>query len=295
MLTGRRWRHGFLGLVMTKGVAVTLAVVSLLLFAVVACSDSDDKKTATVDTEPAVSDVESAGDCQASGHRGGPSVTPPPKATRASVFPAVVDEGEPLNTATDSSVEASSHCSPPDPCNPRSVRDVSQYDIFSSMHQRGGAFEHGETLDVETLLEEGLHGADVSPTHLVLRGTAQDVRCEWRGVARTLAQREEAIRFWLHLDESDSLPSASDVETYFNEILDAINPTYPETTKATFQALARGSLSTDIVFLTCFADIDANPSNGYIVGTGPASLTVAYDTMGEGKSYDLYARAHEAG
>ena len=52
---------------------------------------------------------------------------------------------------------------------------------------------------VEDVLEQGLHLAGASPLHQAFRGTASvgSVRCEWRGVARTLAQRESAIRFRL--------------------------------------------------------------------------------------------------
>ena len=46
---------------------------------------------------------------------------------------------------------------------------------------------------VEELLAAGLHLAGASPVHLAIRGTAgaATVRCAWRGIARTAAQRED--------------------------------------------------------------------------------------------------------
>ena len=112
------------------------------------------------------------------------------------------------------------------------------------------------TPTVEDLLAKGLAIAEVTPVHLVIRGTAQpdSVRCEWRGVARTPEQREAAIRFWLALDERDPLPSAAETERLFMEKLDQGSPLYPETIGANFKALARGGLSTNYLFLTCYVD-----------------------------------------
>ena len=64
---------------------------------------------------------------------------------------------------------------------------------------------------VEELLEQGLHLAGASPAHLAIRGTAasNSIRCDWCGIARTASQREDAIRFWLRLDEDDTIPSAA--------------------------------------------------------------------------------------
>ena len=45
-------------------------------------------------------------------------------------------------------------------------------------------------------------------------------------------------------------------------------------------------------FLTCYVDVDATE---YLLGAGPSTLTVAYDRMGEGYSYNLYQNAHTAG
>ena len=149
-------------------------------------------------------------------------------------------------------------------------------------------------LSVETVLEKGLNELDLSPVHLGFRGTAiaGSVRCQWRGIIRTMEQRERAIRFWLGLDEEDPLPAPTEVETAFLQILDAVDPAYPETAISNFRDLARGGLSTDYVFLSCFADFSAAE---YILGAGPSSLTVAYDNLAEARSYDLYRRAYDSG
>ena len=109
---------------------------------------------------------------------------------------------------------------------------------------------------VEELLEDGLHLAGASPVHLAVRGTAGAamVRCAWRGIARTAAQREDAIRFWLQLDATDAIPDADYLGALFEATLDVINPEYRETAKSNFLAIARGGLSEEYLFLTCFAD-----------------------------------------
>ena len=158
------------------------------------------------------------------------------------------------------------------------------------------ALTSGETTTVEELLDEGLHRAGASPVHLAIRGTpaADSVRCAWRGVARTASQREEAIRFWLRLDATDPIPAAAYLETLFAAVLDTLNPDHRETAKANFLAIARGGLSTEYLFLTCFADYAVT---SFLLGTGttPTTVTVAYDRLDEAASYDLYVREHDTG
>ena len=156
------------------------------------------------------------------------------------------------------------------------------------------AFSAGEPATVEELLAEGLHRAGASPVHLAIRGTpaATSVRCAWRGVARTASQREDAIRFWLQLGATDSIPGAAYLETLFAVILDTLDPDFRETAKANFLAIARGGESMDYLFLTCFADYAVT---SFLLGTGttPTTVTVAYDPMGDAASYDLYVREHD--
>ena len=172
-------------------------------------------------------------------------------------------------------------------------RDVSRFNIFS-FQAIGAQSGYDGVTDVETALEKGLLAAEASPTHIVIRGIAQSgtVRCNWRGVARTPEQREQAIRFWLQVDPADSIPSASEVETRFNEILGEINPAFLATAKANFTDLARGGLSTKYLFLSCFADFQVQE---YLLGSGATTITVAYDRLAESRSYELYRLAHEAG
>ena len=178
-------------------------------------------------------------------------------------------------------------------CDPR---DVSTLSLFSSPlgGQSAAVVEIEAAATVEEVLEEGLALAGASPVHLAFRGTAQEgsTRCEWRGVARTPGQREAAIRFWLHLDDDDELPSAAEVERRFLEKLDGSNPIYPGTLRANFLALARGGLSTQYLFLTCYLDYTVHE---YLLGDGPSTFTISYDRRGEVRSYQLYREAHAAG
>ena len=138
--------------------------------------------------------------------------------------------------------------------------------------------------------------AGASPVHLAIRGTAgaDTARCAWRGIARTATQREDAIRAWLQLQDGDPLPSVRDLEVLFTATFDGLNPKYRETVKSNFLAIARGGLSEEYLFVTCFADYTVS---SYLLGTGttPGTVTVAYDRRDEARSYELYRREHEAG
>ena len=204
------------------------------------------------------------------------------------------------NRAVDTQGHASDSYGLTHPCNVQDEvsvscvpRDVSGLKLFSPAVQ-GAAYQPEDTSTLEDTLEKGLREAEASPVHIAFRGAARKgtVRCAWRGVARTPDQREEAIRFWLEIDEGTPVPSAAEVERRFLAELDRLNAAYPETAKANFLALARGGLITDFVFLNCYVDYDVRE---YILGAGPAVLTVSYDRMSEARSYDLYKRSHAAG
>ena len=149
---------------------------------------------------------------------------------------------------------------------------------------------------MEDVLAKGLHLAEASPVHLAIRGTpaASSVRCAWRGIARTAQQRTETIRFWFQLGATDPIPDPTELEVLFRVVLDGINPDFRETAKANFLAIARGGLSTEYLFLTCFADYAVTD---FLLGSGtpPTTVTVAYDRRGEAASYDLYVREHDSG
>ncbi len=179
-------------------------------------------------------------------------------------------------------------------CEPR---DVSGNDLFSGSPGGGVAFSGGREPTVEEVLEEGLLLAGASPVQLAFRGTASadPVRCEWRGIARTAAQGEGAIRLWLGLDADDTMPDVAFLVAMFTATFDVIDPEFRETAKSNFLAIATGGLSTEYLHLACYADYV--PSK-YLLGAGPLSLnklTVAYDRMGEALSYDLYRMDHDAG
>ena len=147
---------------------------------------------------------------------------------------------------------------------------------------------------MEEVLEQGLRLAKASPVHVALRGTAsaESVRCGWRGIARTAEQRANAIRYWLGLDVDEAVPDPLYVEILFTATLEVVAPLYLETAKSNFLAIARGGLSEEYLYLTCYADYGASE---YLLGGGPTTLTVAYDRMDEAHSYELYSREHAGG
>ena len=147
---------------------------------------------------------------------------------------------------------------------------------------------------VEELLEAGLRLAGASPIHIAFRGTASasTVRCGWRGIARTPTQRGRTIRFWLGLEPDAEIPAAAYVETLFTVTLDTLAPRFRETAESNFLAIAHGGLSTEYLFLTCYADYTVSE---HLLGTATSTLTVAYDRMDEAHSYDLYQLEHADG
>ena len=165
-------------------------------------------------------------------------------------------------------------------------RDVSAYRFFQAS-QQGASFDSlEETPSVEDVLEKGLKLAGASPVHLAFRGTASkdSVRCEWRGVARTAAQREEAIRFWLGIDADTTLPSPSQAESTFMGYVNQMDPRLRDTMEANFKAISRGGLSTDTLFLSCYANYTLHE---YLLGpsvTSTPTIATVYDGLGEGRS-----------
>ena len=133
--------------------------------------------------------------------------------------------------------------------------DAESFDLFSGRSGSSVAYVGADTASVEDVLERGLRLAETSPVHIAIRGTASasSVRCGWRGIARTPSQRERAVRFWLRLDEADEIPDASFLETMFTATMDTLNPYFRETAKSNFNAIARGGLSNEYMFLTCHA------------------------------------------
>ena len=171
-------------------------------------------------------------------------------------------------------------------------RDVGAFDLFFGRSGAAAMSPHGDGVDtVEEVLELGLELAGASRVHVAVRGTASSdtVRCDWRGIARSPAQREGTIRFWLRLDADDEIPDAGYLDTLFTALLDTLDPAYRETAKSNFDAIARGGLSTEYLFLTCYANYTVVE---YLLGSGPSTVTVAYDRMGEAHSYELYEKEY---
>ena len=175
----------------------------------------------------------------------------------------------------------------------RSPRDVDHIYFFSPAASLSGASPQW-TPPVEQVMEEGWRLSESSPVHLAFRGrlAPDTARCQWRGIARTLAQREEAIRFFLDLDDDAPLPSTTEVERLFDEFIERVSPAKPETTKANFRAITHGGLTTEYLFLICYVDFRVSE---YLVGSGPQTIQVAYDQLADINSYGLYRKAQAAG
>ena len=185
----------------------------------------------------------------------------------------------------------------PEASSTNNPRDVSAIDLFSDRPGSDVASSIGPAYTVEEVLAKGLRLAGASPVHLALRGTAaaDSIRCDWRGIARTPAQRENAIRFWLGLDADDDVPEGTYLEALFTAAISVLEPEFQETARSNFMVIVEGGLSEEYLYLTCH--VDYTPSE-YLLGSGPLSpnvQSVAYDRRGEAQSYDLYRKEHDAG
>ena len=171
-----------------------------------------------------------------------------------------------------------------DPDSPCSPRDVSDLALFSAAAP-----------SVEEVLEKGLYLLEASPVHIVFEGTAQpdSVRCQWRGIARTLSQREMAIRFWLGKDDDEPLPTPTELEAEFMSYIDGTVPKYRPYLRAQYMPIWRGGFSDELLKMTCYADYVVSR---YILASGPGKVTVAYNVLsGESRSYGLFERSRAAG
>ena len=176
-------------------------------------------------------------------------------------------------------------------CNERNVSG----NQIESVRPTGAAFDYErETFTVEELLELGLQAGGASPTHIAVRATTNpdSVRCQHRPVARTITQREQAIRYWLNLDDDEEIPTPDEIQQTVAAHTGTAVRAFQPVLKASFTPLTQAGVNDDYQFLTCYADHDVTE---YILGAGPDRITVAYDrrTAEPTMSYDLYKEAHD--
>ena len=155
-------------------------------------------------------------------------------------------------------------------------RDVSAIALLHPSIE-GAMFDY-EVPDVETLMKDGLHGFGASPIHVIIRGApvAGSVRCAWHGVARTVAQRESTLRLVLDLEDTDTMPSAEQARTTLASYVALMAPEFRDAMQANMDHIIDGGLLDESRILACYVDYNASE---YILGAGPATITVAYDNL----------------
>ena len=223
--------------------------------------------------------------------------TPSPAANKPTPTQASTPEETPTappDPQLESPPECPSALNETNSCPAREVRDVSEFGVVGPRASGAAGPHSAEAPSVEEILEKGRWGAGVTPTHIVVRGTPgrDSVRCAWRGAARTTQQREVEIRFWLGMDEAEPLPPPDEVLEQFMSYVRGMAPRHQPTWETNVTALSYGGLTTDALFLACYADYRAHK---YVLGDGDTPVTVAYDPLGEAESYQLYSRSHAAG
>ena len=147
---------------------------------------------------------------------------------------------------------------------------------------------------VEELLEKGPFAAETSPVQIAFIGVPDpdSIRCHWRPIALTLQQREEQSRFWLGITPETPLPNHADLKRIFLAILGKVAPAAQDRVEAGILHLVAGGLSTEHFKLTCYADY---VTTEYLLGNGPARVTVLYPKEHNGLTYDLYKKDHASG
>ena len=149
---------------------------------------------------------------------------------------------------------------------------------------------------IEELVEQGRRGSGTSPTHIAFRGAPSpgSIRCEWHGIARTLEQREDMLRFMMGLREPALIPPVPEIKGYFSRTIDKLTPKRREGWRAFAKVLIEGGMTTEYLFLSCFVDYVVSE---YLLGSGPSTVTVAYDAALTlpALSYDSYVKAHRDG
>ena len=171
-------------------------------------------------------------------------------------------------------------------------RDVSGFAVFQPQ-VTGALFEY-EIPTTEELIEIGLQAVGASPTHIAVIGSpvAGSSRCEWLDTVMTNGQREADIRFMLRIAPEDPLPTTAELQTVFNSFTSEIATQYRDSMRANFHHLVNGGVLEDSRILACYVDYTVSE---YLLGSGPTTLTVAYDQLAKSRSYDLYQKAHTAG
>ena len=121
---------------------------------------------------------------------------------------------------------------------------------------------------------------------------AGSVRCGWHGVARTIDQREEALRVVQGLSDSDQLPTSEQTRAKLTSYVAIMAPEYRHAMQVNFDHLVERGLLEDGQILACHVDYTVSD---YLLGDGSSNVTVSYDHLGKTRSYELYQHAHGAG
>ncbi len=172
-----------------------------------------------------------------------------------------------------------------DPCSGKDVScEPRELDLNLFRRSGGGAASGGSSLSVYPLEELLENGRDLqgSPAHIVTRGSAVpgSTRCDWHGYASTAAEREADLRFWLDVDPDAALPTLAEAEKAFAHSLETQDPPVA----ARFRTILYGGLSDSDRYMSCAVDYRASE---YILGDGPAAITIVYYGVAVASSYDV--------
>ena len=122
------------------------------------------------------------------------------------------------------------------------------------------------------------------------------MRCSLHGQAKTVLQRERYLRYWFGLDDDKPLPPTPELVQFPFRDLGEFNFPTPSILAApnflgNLRTVALGGFSDDSLTLACYADYTVQE---YLLGGGPAIVTVAYGSLATINSYDIYKQSATA-
>ena len=88
------------------------------------------------------------------------------------------------------------------------------------------------------------------------------------------------------------MPSGTVLQPALDSYATRIAPQYRDAYQANFDHLVNGGVLEDSRILACYVYYTVSE---YPLGSGPTTITVAYDQLAKTRSYDLYQKGHAAG
>lgn len=217
-----------------------------------------------------------------------PATTPADPAPRSSTvgtapaFPAGEGSTAPANEEEPAVVPAPACQDDSYSCSVREIRGQSPVGGANISYLGDGY----EPPPVETMMERGFFGGSEEGADIALRGRAAPgtVRCGLYGSVYGLKHREDLLRSLLDLAEEEPLPGRDGVMEGIENSLGGMAESYRPKFRAKYTAMVDGLPFEGERTIVCFMDLLVDE---YLVGEGPARVTLSYDYLFPFLAYEL--------